>query len=77
LNTGEHGQGVAIGRVSLPDEDDNFLVELAVAGGANRIVTSNARDLRNPELRFPGLEIITPAELLQAEPPTGDPTWPH
>jgi putative PIN family toxin of toxin-antitoxin system len=64
-------------RPNLPDEDDNFLVELAIAGGANRIVTSNARDLRDPELRFPGLEIITPAELLQAEPPTGDPTWPH
>jgi predicted nucleic acid-binding protein len=63
-------------RPNLPDEDDNFLVELAVAGNAGCIVTSNARDLRASELQFPGLSIVTPADLLQQDPTTGDPPWP-
>ena len=34
-------------RPNLPDEGDNHLAELAVAGGASHIVTRNLRDLQN------------------------------
>jgi putative PIN family toxin of toxin-antitoxin system len=55
-------------RPNLRDEGDNHLVELAVAGGASHIVTHNLRDLREMELRFPGLAIATPTQLLAKEP---------
>ncbi|HJQ58407.1 MAG TPA: putative toxin-antitoxin system toxin component, PIN family [Vineibacter sp.] len=55
-------------RPNLPDEDDNFLIELAIAGGAVAVVTNNIRDLRRGELRFPGLRIVTPAECLESFP---------
>ena len=41
-------------RPNLPDEGDNHIVELAVAGGAELIVTNNVRDFRRAQLRFPG-----------------------
>ena len=50
-------------RPNLPDEADNHLVELAVAGGARGIVTNNVRDFQVSELRFPGIRIMTPAQL--------------
>jgi len=52
-------------RPNLPDEGDNHLVELAVAGGAEAIVTHNTSDLKSGELRFPGLRVVTPVEFLQ------------
>jgi predicted nucleic acid-binding protein len=52
-------------RPNLSDEGDNHLVELAVAGGARRIVTHNVRDLRSAEMRFPDISAVTPAELLK------------
>lgn len=52
-------------RPNLPDEADNHLVELAVAGGAGAIVTKNTRDFRPAELHFPGLRILRPEEILQ------------
>jgi uncharacterized protein len=52
-------------RPNLPDEGDNRLVELAIAGGANTIVTNNVRDVRRGELSFPSLQILTPAEFLK------------
>lgn len=52
-------------RPNLRDEGDNHLIELAVAGGAEAIVTKNVRDLRSGELRFPGLRILQPADLLK------------
>jgi uncharacterized protein len=52
---------------NLRDEGDNHLVELAVAGGADTIVTHNIRHLRVMELNFPGLAIATPAQLLAKE----------
>ncbi|WP_256091503.1 putative toxin-antitoxin system toxin component, PIN family [Candidatus Thiosymbion oneisti] len=54
-------------RPNLPDEADNCLLELAVAGNAQWIVTNNVRDFRNAELNFPGIRIITPEEILTGE----------
>lgn len=54
-----------IWRPNLPDEADNHLIELAIAGGADLIVTRNLRDLRSGELQFPSLRIISP-ELAKA-----------
>lgn len=51
-------------RPNLPDEADNHVVELAVAGGAEAIVTHNTRDFARTELRFPGLRVVTPGELI-------------
>lgn len=52
-------------RPNLPDEADNHLVELAVAAGADAIVSNNTRDLRRSELNFPHLQILTPAQFLK------------
>ena len=49
-------------RPNLPDEADNHLIELALAGQATAIVTKNLRDLRGGELRFPSLQVLTPKE---------------
>jgi uncharacterized protein len=52
-------------RPNVPDEGDNHLIELAVAGGAQAIVTRNLRDLARMELRFPDLRLITPENFLR------------
>lgn len=52
-------------RPNLPDEGDNQLVELALAGGAQAIVTHNLRDLRGGELRLGKLRVLTPAQCLE------------
>ena len=52
-------------RPNLRDEGDNHLVELAVAGGAEAIVTYNVRDFSLGELRWPGLAVLTPPECLE------------
>ena len=54
-------------RPNLPDEADNHVVELAVAGGAEAIVTFNRRDFDRAELHFPGLQIVTPGVLITEE----------
>jgi len=52
-------------RPNLPDEADNHLVELAVAGAAERIVTYNHRHLSRAEFRFPQIRIVSPARLME------------
>lgn len=52
-------------RLNLKDEADNFLIELALAGNALKIITNNIRDLENAELNFPHLEILTPETFLR------------
>lgn len=54
-----------IWRPNLQDEADNHLIDLAVAGNAEIIVTRNIRDFRNAELRFPQIRILTPEALLR------------
>ena len=54
-----------IWRPNLPDEADNHLIELAVAGGADFIVTRNLRDVGRGELNFPQLLIISPEAFLK------------
>ena len=55
-------------RPNLPDEADNHLFELAVAGNAEAIVTYNVNDLRRGELRWPGLNVLTPAQYMERLP---------
>ena len=55
-------------RPNLPDEADNHLVELAVAGNAEAIVTYNVDDFRRNEVRWPDLEILTPTQCLERLP---------
>ncbi len=52
-------------RPNLGDEADNHLMELAVAGQAEYLVTRNVRDLRGGELRFPHISVVTPTQLLK------------
>jgi putative PIN family toxin of toxin-antitoxin system len=53
-------------RPNLSDAGDNHLIELAVAGGADGIVTNNTGDLQGGELLFPSVSIFTPAQFLEA-----------
>lgn len=53
-------------RPNLVDEGDNHVLELAVAGSAEFIVTNNVKDFRRSELRFPQIKILTPGEFLNA-----------
>lgn len=51
-------------RPNLRDEADNHLVELALAGGAEYLVTLNLRDFRDPQLTFPQLRVLSPKDFL-------------
>ena len=52
-------------RPNLPDEADNHLIELAVAGGAAFIVTRNLRDVAGGELQFAGLRVVDSEKFLK------------
>ncbi|WFU10669.1 putative toxin-antitoxin system toxin component, PIN family [Rhizobium sp. CB3090] len=52
-------------RPNLRDEGDNHIVELAIAGNADYVVTSNVRDFRNPNLRFDNVVVVTPERFEQ------------
>jgi predicted nucleic acid-binding protein len=60
---GTHQSVFFLWRPVLPDPADDFVPELAVASGAEFIVTYNRRDFAGAE-RF-GLRIVTAKELLQ------------
>ena len=53
-------------RPNLKDEANNHLIELAVAGNAQIIVTKNVKDFRNAELVFPNLSILKPEEIIRS-----------
>jgi putative PIN family toxin of toxin-antitoxin system len=55
-------------RPNLPDEADNHLIELALAGSAQSIVSHNLGDLQQGELRFPSLRIQSPRQFLATLP---------
>ncbi|MBF9045909.1 putative toxin-antitoxin system toxin component, PIN family [Rhodobacterales bacterium LSUCC0031] len=52
-------------RPNLRDEADNHVVDLAVAGNADYIVTQNERDFAKMELQFPQLKLATAAEFME------------
>lgn len=47
-------------RPNLRDEADNHLIELALAGNAEYIVTQNIKDFQGSQLHFPQLRIRSP-----------------
>jgi len=51
-------------RPNLKDENDNFLVELAVASGAEALITYNVKDFKNAELIFKHM-IATPEDFIK------------
>jgi predicted nucleic acid-binding protein len=59
-------------RPNLPDEADNHLIELALNGNCQFIVTWDVRHLRRGELSFPELRIVTPKEYLAVLEPEGE-----
>ncbi len=59
-------------RPALPDPDDDFILDLAVAAGCTAIVTFNAGDFRGAD-EF-GVAVWTPQQLLQQ---IGDIPWPR
>lgn len=50
-------------RPALPDPDDDFILELAVAAGCGYIVTHNVRDFSGSEKW--GITAITPSDFLK------------
>jgi putative PIN family toxin of toxin-antitoxin system len=52
-------------RPNLKDEKDNIFIELAVKSSSKYLITSNIKDFRNNELKFPELGIITPGEFVK------------
>jgi uncharacterized protein len=52
-------------RPNLRDEADNHVLELAVAGGAKMIITSNKKDFRGSELHFPEINFLSPFEFIE------------
>ncbi|MEA2019279.1 MAG: putative toxin-antitoxin system toxin component, PIN family [Campylobacterota bacterium] len=51
-------------RPNLKDEDDNFVVELAVASGAEALITYNIKDFKDSELFFKH-RTITPEDFIK------------
>lgn len=51
-------------RPNLRDEGDNHLIELAVSGGAEILITWNKKDFSNSDLVLPEIAILTPVEFL-------------
>ena len=49
------------------DEADNHVIDLAVAGQEEFVVTRNTRDMATGELRFPQFRVVTPGEILKVD----------
>ena len=52
-------------RPNLPDESDNHLIELAIAGNAESIIAGNTRDFAAGELVFDSMRVVTPGNWLK------------
>jgi len=52
-------------RPNLRDADDDHVLELAIAGGVEHLVTHNARDFGRGELKFTWPRVVTPAQHLK------------
>lgn len=61
--TSEHQAIYFAWRPQLPDPDDEFILELAVAAGASHTVTFNRSDFRGAE-RF-GIHVVEPRDFLR------------
>jgi len=53
-------------RPNLRDADDDHIVELAIASGAQWVITENIRDFKGGELTFDGLNIARATVFLEA-----------
>ena len=51
-------------RPNLPDESDNHLLELAIAGNAACLITGNTKDFEHGELKLGNCSILTPAQFI-------------
>lgn len=60
---GEHQKIYFLWRPFLPDPNDDHILELSVASGAEAIVTHNIKDFRESSMF--GLKTITPQQLLE------------
>lgn len=65
LSVTEWVQVYYLWRPNLPDEADNHVLEFAISGAAEYVVTNNIRDFNRAELSFPALRIVKPQELLR------------
>ena len=54
-------------RPNLRDEADNHVIELAVAGGCDAIITHNVKDFKQSQLQFSEIQIIQPGQLIKGE----------
>ncbi len=52
-------------RPNLPDENDDHVLELAFACGAEHLVTHNTRDFERGEIRFSYPRVVTPSQHLE------------
>ncbi|HEY4414082.1 MAG TPA: PIN domain-containing protein [Verrucomicrobiae bacterium] len=52
-------------RPNLPDAGDDHVLELAIAGGVEHLVTHNTRDFGRGELKFASPQVVTPARHLK------------
>lgn len=55
-------------RPNLPDEGDNFVLEIAIAAWPCTIVTHKIKDFARAELRFPQVAAVTPGQLMHSLP---------